>query len=146
MEKCFYRSEKRFKDMIEAGQLNAHLLVYMYKFVNYDQAAFPENKYNPYTNGYNANARVRVDSAWFNADGSIGDTVIVKPLRHRSDLISTKIVNIYPDTMVWMRDFSYSYNEPMMHNENRRQDQGIGLVERPFVMPAITVEIGRAHV
>lgn len=104
------------QDMIEAGQLNAHLLVYMYKFVNYDQAAFPENKYNPYTNGYNANARVRVDSAWFNADGSIGDTVIVKPLRHRSDLISTKIVNIYPDTMVWMRDFSYSYNEPMMHN------------------------------
>ena len=76
----------------------------------------PENKYNPYTNGYNANARVRVDSAWFNADGSIGDTVIVKPLRHRSDLISTKIVNIYPDTIVWMRDFSYSYNEPMMHN------------------------------
>ena len=57
------------QDMIEAGQLNAHLLVYMYKFVNYDQAAFPENKYNPYTNGYNANARVRVDSAWFNADG-----------------------------------------------------------------------------
>ncbi|WP_373806516.1 type IX secretion system lipoprotein PorK/GldK, partial [Bacteroides heparinolyticus] len=31
-------------------------------------------------------------------------------------LLSTKIINIYPDTMVWMRDFSYSYNEPMMHN------------------------------
>ncbi len=104
------------QDMIEAGQLNAHLLIYKYKFVNYDQAALPGNEFNPYINAYNPTAKVRVDSAWMNADGSIGDTVIVKPLRHRSDLISTKIINIYPDTMVWMRDFSYSYNEPMMQN------------------------------
>lgn len=25
-------------------------------------------------------------------------------------------VNVYPDTMVWIRDFSYSYNEPMTRN------------------------------
>lgn len=33
----------------------------------------------------------------------------------RSDYISEKIVEVYPDTTVWIRDFNYSYNEPM-HN------------------------------
>ncbi|MBS1599731.1 MAG: SUMF1/EgtB/PvdO family nonheme iron enzyme [Bacteroidetes bacterium] len=31
----------------------------------------------------------------------------------RSKFIETKNVPIYPDTLVWVRDFSYSYNEPM---------------------------------
>jgi len=31
----------------------------------------------------------------------------------RSKFIDRKVVKIYPDTLVWMRDFSYSYNEPM---------------------------------
>jgi formylglycine-generating enzyme len=31
----------------------------------------------------------------------------------RSAFIAKKDVRIYPDTLVWIRDFSYSYNEPM---------------------------------
>lgn len=31
----------------------------------------------------------------------------------RSQFILKKDVRIYPDTLVWIRDFSYSYNEPM---------------------------------
>lgn len=31
----------------------------------------------------------------------------------RSQFIVKKDVRIYPDTLVWIRDFSYSYNEPM---------------------------------
>ena len=31
----------------------------------------------------------------------------------RSNFIDKKEVPIYPDTLVWIRDFSYSYNEPM---------------------------------
>jgi formylglycine-generating enzyme len=31
----------------------------------------------------------------------------------RSQFIEKKDVKIYPDTLVWIRDFSYSYNEPM---------------------------------
>jgi gliding motility-associated lipoprotein GldK len=34
----------------------------------------------------------------------------------RSDVILSEEVEIYPDTTVWIRDFSYSYNEPM-HND-----------------------------
>ncbi|OQD42474.1 T9SS ring complex lipoprotein PorK/GldK [Croceivirga radicis] len=34
----------------------------------------------------------------------------------RSDFIKKEELNIYPDTTVWIRDFEYSYNEPM-HND-----------------------------
>ena len=30
-----------------------------------------------------------------------------------TDYITEKTVNIYPDTLVWVRDFAYAYNEPM---------------------------------
>ncbi|MFK7932857.1 MAG: SUMF1/EgtB/PvdO family nonheme iron enzyme [Saprospiraceae bacterium] len=34
----------------------------------------------------------------------------------RSAFINRKKVKVYPDTLVWIRDFSYSYNEPMTRN------------------------------
>jgi gliding motility-associated lipoprotein GldK len=34
----------------------------------------------------------------------------------RRNFIMEEKVNVYPDTMVWIRDFSYSYNEPMTRN------------------------------
>ncbi|MFZ0490352.1 MAG: gliding motility lipoprotein GldK [Salegentibacter sp.] len=34
----------------------------------------------------------------------------------RSDFIKTEVVQVYPDTTVWIKDFNYSYNEPM-HND-----------------------------
>lgn len=34
----------------------------------------------------------------------------------RKDYVREELVKVYPDTTVWIRDFSYSYNEPM-HNE-----------------------------
>jgi formylglycine-generating enzyme len=34
----------------------------------------------------------------------------------RSSLFFKKKVKIYPDTLVWIRDFAYSYNEPMTRN------------------------------
>lgn len=34
----------------------------------------------------------------------------------RKDLIKTYEVKIYPDTLCWIRDFSYSYNEPYTRN------------------------------
>ena len=32
------------------------------------------------------------------------------------DLLHKESVNVYPDTMVWIRDFAYSYNEPWTRN------------------------------
>ncbi|QMU66092.1 MAG: gliding motility lipoprotein GldK [Flavobacteriaceae bacterium] len=31
----------------------------------------------------------------------------------RKDFLKTEMLNIYPDTTVWVRDFNYSYNDPM---------------------------------
>ncbi len=37
---------------------------------------------------------------------------------NRNELINKETVKIYPDTLVWVRDFSYSYNEPYTRNYN----------------------------
>jgi sulfatase modifying factor 1 len=34
----------------------------------------------------------------------------------RTSFIKRKKINVYPDTLVWVRDFAYSYNEPMTRN------------------------------
>jgi gliding motility-associated lipoprotein GldK len=36
--------------------------------------------------------------------------------QRRSDFVKSEVLKIYPDTTVWIRDFDYSYNEPM-HND-----------------------------
>jgi formylglycine-generating enzyme len=35
---------------------------------------------------------------------------------NRKQFLKTDTLNIYPDTLVWVRDFTYSYNEPMTRN------------------------------
>ena len=39
-----------------------------------------------------------------------------RDMNNRSAYIRKEKINIYPDTMVWIRDFSYSYNEPYTRN------------------------------
>lgn len=34
----------------------------------------------------------------------------------RSEVVQSKTVNVYPDMFTWIRDFSYTYNEPMTRN------------------------------
>jgi formylglycine-generating enzyme required for sulfatase activity len=33
--------------------------------------------------------------------------------KDRKQYVKSEAIEIYPDTMVWIRDFTYSYNEPM---------------------------------
>ena len=35
---------------------------------------------------------------------------------NRTKHIKREQVDVYPDTLVWIRDFAYSYNEPMTRN------------------------------
>ncbi len=44
---------------------------------------------------------------WF--DG----TAAAKHGGDRRDFLKTELLNVYPDTTVWVRDFNYSYNDPM---------------------------------
>jgi len=45
--------------------------------------------------------------AWFDR------TAAAKRGGNRKDFLRTEMINIYPDTTVWVKDFNYSYNDPM---------------------------------
>lgn len=97
-----------------SNQMNPAILTYKYEWINYDQAALPGNKYNVATGAYPKNAKVRVDTSYVDESGIIVNRTIERKLVNRKDLISTRIVNVYPDTVMWLRDFQYAYNDPKM--------------------------------
>lgn len=97
-----------------SNQMNPTILTYKYEWINYDQAALPGNKYNVATGAYPKNAKVRVDTSYVDENGVIVNRTIERKLVNRKDLISTRIVNVYPDTVMWLRDFQYAYNDPKM--------------------------------
>lgn len=112
VNKVFFQSA----DKLGGGkQLNSHVMNYDYEWIAWEQARKAGNFFDYKTAAYNEGAYVTIDSAYWE-NGKIVDTVIVKPLTHRGDLISRKILNIYPDTMCWLTEYTYSYNEPAMLN------------------------------
>lgn len=96
------------------GQLNTTRFHYAYSWTNYDEAALPRNRFDVSKGCYPAGASVRIDTAWVDEDNIIHDSTIVKPLTGPQDLLTHMIINVYPDTMTWVRDFQYAYNEPML--------------------------------
>ncbi len=98
----------------EGGGLRTIALHYNYKWMNYDQAQLPQNKFDVAKGRYPENATSRVDSFWVDENGYIRDSTIVRPLREPKDLLTNKIISIYPDTMVWIRDFQFAFNDPML--------------------------------
>lgn len=111
VNKVFFQSANK----LHGRQLNSHIMNYEYEWIAWDQAKKAGNFFDYRTAAYNEGATVRIDSCYWQ-DGKIVDTVIIKPLKNRSDLISKKILNIYPDTMCWLTEYTYSYNEPAMMN------------------------------
>ena len=45
--------------------------------------------------------------SWFDVNASIKST------KNRKEFLRNETLNVYPDTTVWVKDFSYSYNDPM---------------------------------
>jgi len=80
-------------------EFDTRKLMFKYLWVDMNQAANPRNRYDYQKKQYNGFV--------FNA---LGEKV---ELKDRSNLIMWDEVPAYPDTLVWISDFSYSYNEPM---------------------------------
>ncbi len=80
-------------------EIDTRKLNYAYSWIDLKQAAKKSNRFNYETNRYEGQV--------FNSDG---DTVNIND---RSAFIMTQEVNIYPDTLTWIADFTYSYNDPM---------------------------------
>jgi sulfatase modifying factor 1 len=73
----------------------------MYEYYWYDlqQAAKKSNRYNYETKQY--------EGFVTNIDGEKIE------IKDRSNFMIRDIVNVYPDTLCWIADFTYSFNEPM---------------------------------
>lgn len=95
LEQLYYDKTERIfgKKEIDIRKLN-----YNYYWVDLQQAARRQNSYDYTKQAYTGNI---VD-----LNGK------VVPIQNRSSFIMSEAVNVYPDTLVWIRDFTYAFNEP----------------------------------
>ena len=96
------------------GTLRTTRLHYNYSWQNIESAISNVNRFDVSNGRYPEGSKVRVDSFWVEGDG-IHSMTIERPLREPKDLNTNAIICVYPDTLVWARDFEYSYNEPLLY-------------------------------
>ena len=75
-----------------------------------------DNMYLPLEESYNGQRTWDVNQFEFEYTYMDIETAAKLKGVSRSDVTIKEALNIYPDTTVWIRDFEYSYNEPM-HND-----------------------------
>ena len=80
-------------------EIDTRKLVYEYWWIDLNQAAKRSNSYNFDDQRYEGNV--------YDPDGQL------VPITNRSSFIMQDQVPVYPDTLTWIRDFTYSYNEPL---------------------------------
>ncbi len=80
-------------------EVDTRKLVYEYWWIDLNQAAKRSNSYNYETQQYEGNV--------YDVNGDL------VPIANRSSFIFQGQTPIYPDTLTWIRDFTYSYNEPL---------------------------------
>ena len=79
-------------------EVDSRKLIFEYEWVDLLQAANKQNRFNFETKSY---------------EGSVVDTKGQKAdIKDRSAFIMKDFVNVYPDTLCWIADFTYSFNEP----------------------------------
>ncbi len=94
LEELYYPEHERFD---KKKKVDVRKLKFGWSDVDLLQAAFVD--YNPETNEY--------EGFIYDNEGKY------REVEDRSDFILSSGTYIYPDTLVWLRDFTYSYNEPM---------------------------------
>lgn len=75
-----------------------------------------DSMYLPIEASYNGLRTVDVDKLKFRYSWMDIQAAAKAKVGKRKDFIKTEEVKVYPDTTVWIKDFAYSYNEPM-HND-----------------------------
>ena len=101
---------------------NADLSYDTRDFLDKDHVEMMDSLYLPPDLWYNGERKLDVERlkykyTWFDADSaSLVSKRTRKQFLDRKPFIKREEVRIYPDTTVWIKDFIYSYNEPM-HNE-----------------------------
>jgi gliding motility-associated lipoprotein GldK len=80
-----------------------------------------DSMYLPETESYNGLRTIDVTKlvfkyTWMDIDAAAKDKTTGNSRSKRSKYLITEPVSVYPDTTAWIKDFAYSYNEPM-HND-----------------------------
>ncbi len=80
-------------------EIDTRKLNFEYHWVDYKQAAKRINSYNFQTQSYTGTI----------VDATGNET----PIQNRSSFLMRESTAVYPDTLVWVRDYTFSYNEPL---------------------------------
>lgn len=96
LEEMYYPEKERFS---RRKEIDTRKLEYEYEWIDLQQAAKRSNRYNFETKKYEGQV--------YNLKGEREDIV------DRSSFIMKDRVLVYPDTLCWIADFTYSYNEPV---------------------------------
>lgn len=116
MEK-YYRNDPVSGKLILRGEM----LSYVYKWFDRDAAALMANQTDPRKRVLNTDIKVpdRVvfydkDTVILNDEGIYEQQTIRVPVIDESSFIHMRIVNVYPDTTVWVNDFPLSKNTTLL--------------------------------
>ncbi|MCL1821391.1 MAG: SUMF1/EgtB/PvdO family nonheme iron enzyme [Prolixibacteraceae bacterium] len=98
LSEMYIPEQERFGGRLE---IDPRKLIYEYYWIDYQQAARRSNSYDFETESYTGMV--------INSNGE------ETPIANRSSFIIHEVVPVYPDTLCWIRDFTYSYNEPITY-------------------------------
>lgn len=89
-------------------EIDTRKLMYRFYWIDLKQAAERRNRFN-----FNLDENGRYEDS---AQVFYFPTSRYVKVTRRKDFIIEDRVNVYPDTLAWISDFSYSFNEPMAKN------------------------------
>jgi len=95
LEEMYIPENERF---FRRKELDTRKLIYEYQDIDYQEAAREKRTF---------------DRSIKNSDGTQTFYEDAPRVSDRSKFIKTYKINIYPDTLAWISDFTYSYNDPM---------------------------------
>ena len=94
----YYPSNERFNGQLE---VDTRRLLYSYSWVDLKQASRVPYKLDSKTDSVKYMGQVT------NLDG------VTSAVKNRGNFIMHDVIPVYPDTLCWIRDWTYSFNDPM---------------------------------
>lgn len=97
-------------------------LLYRYEVFDYEKAALRKYRLDPKERSLNTDhsvdpdevVMISKDTAYVDDNGRVVNQTIERPLSSLYDFLNTYIVPVYPDTTVWVNDFTNANNEQYM--------------------------------
>ncbi len=117
-EQYMYDNYTQFSEDYQGRKLNKDVDI-IWDTRDYPDEAYArvmDTMYIPLEESYNGQRTIDVEHLKFRYRWMDIQKAARSKTQKRSDFIITEEVAVYPDTAVWIKDFNYSYNEPM-HND-----------------------------